>query len=180
MGKGIVEKLGQEFDIAVKWVGYELHPETPPEGKLLESIGPGFDADRMIRGLRSAGAPYGVSFSKITVIANSRLALEAGEFARDRGRFGQAHDRLFRGYFLEGQNIGAKPVIIELLKEIGLDANELDDALGRGLYTPRLQEALASGRGYGITAVPTFIVNEKQTIVGAQPYAVFQRTLQEL
>ncbi|MEW6771843.1 MAG: DsbA family protein [Bacillota bacterium] len=160
------------------WIGYELHPETPPAGKPLASICPGPDADRVLQSLRAAGAPYGVGFNRIEIVVNSRLALEASEFARDRGRFAEIHTRLFQAYFQEGQNIGEKPVILRLLRELGLDENEFNAAHEQGLYLPRLQRARELGREYGITAVPTFVINGKERIIGAQAYRVFQRVLE--
>jgi predicted DsbA family dithiol-disulfide isomerase len=134
--------------------------------------------EKAMRGLQSAGAPYGVEFGPLTVIVNSRPALEASEFAKDRGRFPEAHSRLFRAYFQEGENIGEKAVVLRLMEELGLNVRELEKAFENRVYFPRLEEARRLGKEYGVAAVPTFIVNEKNKIVGAQPYAVFQRALQ--
>ena len=40
------------------------------------------------------------------VLANSRLALQAAEFARENGRGDTFDERVFRAYFSEGLNIG--------------------------------------------------------------------------
>ena len=128
-------------------------------------------------GMNRAGAPYGVQFNPIVVVANSRLALEASELARDEGKFEEAHTRLFRAYFQEGENIGEKSTLLRLLSEIEINIHQLSDALDKHVYSNRLQQGLVKARKYGITAVPTFIVNGKEKIVGAQPYEVFQRCL---
>lgn len=128
-------------------------------------------------GMNRAGAPYGVQFNPIVVVANSRLALEASELARDEGKFEEAHTRLFRAYFQEGKNIGEKSELLRLFSEIGLNEQQLSDALDNHVYSARLDKSLVEARKYGITAVPTFIVNGKDKIVGAQPYEVFQRCL---
>ncbi len=45
----------------------------------------------------------------------------------------------------------------------------------------QLQEIAAAAHLEGATGgVPTFIINEKFKIVGAQPYSVFQETLQKI
>lgn len=131
----------------------------------------------MILGLNRAGEPYGIQFKPIDVVANSRLALEASEFARDAGKFEEAHTRLFRAYFQEGENIGQKSTLLRLLSEIGLNEHQLSDALDQRLYSARLQQGLVKAGKYGIKAVPTFIVNGNEKIVGAQPYEVFQRCI---
>ncbi|WP_347491596.1 DsbA family protein [Desulfoscipio sp. XC116] len=177
MGKGIVEKLKQEFDIAEEWVGYELHPETPPEGKLIKDLFPDVDIDKMLENFRRAGKPYGINFSGMNLVANSCLALQASEFARDKGKYEQAHARLFKAYFQEEMNIGDKQVLIKLFKEIGLNEDELMETLDKQPFLPRLQKARELARQYEITAVPAFIINDKKRLVGAQSYQVFQRAL---
>ncbi|WP_083939893.1 DsbA family oxidoreductase [Desulfoscipio gibsoniae] len=177
MGKGIVDKLKQEFDIAEEWVGYELHPETPSQGRLIRELFPDVDVNKMLENFRRAGQPYGIEFSGMNLVANSCLALQASELSRDRGKYEQAHARLFKAYFQEEMNIGDKQVLIKLFIELGLNEDELIEALDKQLYLPRLQKNRELARQYEITSVPTFIINEKQKLVGAQPYQVFQQTL---
>lgn len=133
----------------------------------------------MLATLRAAGAPYRISFGRLEVIANSRLAIAASEFARDKGRFEEAHNRLFEAYFREGLNIGEQSVILRLLEGIGLNANELKDALDKDLYQPRLQHSVELAHTYQVTVMPTFVINGEQKIVGAQPYRVFQKALKD-
>ena len=160
-------------------MGYELHPETPPEGKLLRQMFPNYDPTAMVANLSRAGAPYGISFSPLEVVANTRLALEAGEFAREAGLFEAAHDRLLRAYFQENENIGDKETLLRLLGEVGLDRQALSEALDSGAYADRLRQARARAREHDVTALPTFIINGKDKIVGAKPYGAFKRLLDE-
>lgn len=158
-------------------MGYELHPETPPQGKLIKEAFPGVDRQKMLENFRRAGEPYGVEFSGMNLIANSSLALQASELARDRGKYEQAHARLFKAYFQEELNIGDKQVLVKLFHELDITEDELVEALDKQLYLPRLERARELARQYEITAVPTFIINGKQKIVGAQSYQVFKRAL---
>lgn len=160
-------------------MGYELHPETPPEGKLLRQMFPNYDPAAMILNLNRAGAPYGITFSPLEVVANTRLALEAGEFAREAGLFEQAHERLLRAYFQEGENVGEKETLLRLLGEIGLDRQALSKALDSDAYATRLQQARERAREHDVTALPTFIINGKDKIIGAKPYEAFKRLLDE-
>ncbi len=159
-------------------MGYELHPETPPEGKLLRQMFPNYDPTTMIVNLNRAGAPYGITFSPLELVANTRLALEAGEFARDAGLFEQAHECLLRAYFQAGENVGDKETLLRLLGEIGLDRQALSEALDNGTYASRLQQARARARAHDVTALPTFVIEgSRDKIVGAKPYEAFKRLL---
>lgn len=130
--------------------------------------------------LRTAGAPYGVSFNTVEVLSNSRLALEATEFARDSGKFKEAHERFFESYFLEGKDIGNLKTVLEVCESLGLDVKALEDALRSGAYPDRLQKARALGAEHGVAGIPAFIFNGEKKIVGAQQYETFVRVLSEL
>ena len=45
IGKGIVERLKQEFSIIEEWLPFEIHPDTPPEGARWKDYFPGTGAD---------------------------------------------------------------------------------------------------------------------------------------
>lgn len=125
--------------------------------------------------LNQTGAPYEVEFKPLETIVNSRLALEAAEFARDAGKFEAADNRLFRAYFQDGLNISKKEVVLRLLAEIGIDEQSLSDALDAHTYSARLEQAHEKALANKIIALPTYIINGKEKVVGAQPYSAFKR-----
>ena len=174
---GLVDRLKQEFAIQVEWLGFEIHPETPPEGMPLIKMFPRADVDAMTARLNSMGAPFGLTFLKIVTISNSRLSLEAGEFAKEQGRFEQFHHSVFQAYFSQGKDIGNIEVLKKIGKDAGLDADALGKSLKTGKYRRVLEEAKGEAARLGITAVPTFIFNEKDRIVGAQSLDVFRERL---
>jgi predicted DsbA family dithiol-disulfide isomerase len=158
-------------------VSFEIHPETPPEGVPLAMRLPDVDWDGMYENLRRTGAQYHIMFGKVTLLSNSRLALEASEFARKQGKHDLFSEKVFHAYFTEALDIGRKEVVMELAGAAELDVGELKDALLQERYAQRLREATAEGQRYNITGVPAFIINGKHKIVGAQPIEVFQDTI---
>jgi predicted DsbA family dithiol-disulfide isomerase len=177
---GLVDKLKQDFDLSVEWLGFEIHPETPPEGMPLVKMFPRADVEGMTRRLNSMGAPFGLVFQKIVNISNSRLSLEAGEFAKDQGRFNEFHSSIFNAYFSQGKDIGSIEVLKQIGKEAGLDTDALGKALQTGTYRRAREEAKEEAARRGITAAPTFLFNEKDRIVGAQSIDVFRERLKAL
>jgi predicted DsbA family dithiol-disulfide isomerase len=164
----------------VEWLGVEIHPETPPQGMLIEQMFPTADRAAMMKNLRTMGAPFGIIFADITRISNSRPALQAAEFSRDRGRFEVFHDGVLQAYFGAGLDIGDHEVVLQLGREAGLDAAALHQALEAGTYLPRLREMQEEASAAGVTGVPTFILGGRRTIVGVQPIDVFRNTLRSL
>ncbi len=164
----------------MEWRGIEIHPDTPPEGLPIERMFRPEDTKRMMQNLRAMGAPFGIIFSDITRISNSRLALQAAEFSRDQGRFDAFHDALLQAYFAAGLDIGDFPVIAQLGRDVGLDIPALEKALGMGTYLPKLKQMQEEAAQAGVTGVPTFLLGARRTIVGAQPLEVFRNTLRSL
>jgi predicted DsbA family dithiol-disulfide isomerase len=161
-------------------MGYELHPETPAEGVMLNKLFSGFDPNAMVERLVRAGAPYGIGFNRLERLSNSRLALEASEFARDRGGFHQLHTAFFEAYFLEGRDIGSLATVMEVAGAAGLDTGALEAALHKGVYRERLAKARELGVKHQVAGLPTFIFNGAEKLVGAREYEAFTRTVKKL
>lgn len=177
---GIVDKLQEEFDLEVEWLGYELRPDTPPQGKLLRDIVTNFDPNAAVASLNRAGAPYGITFKPYERVSNTRLALEASEFARDQGLYEAVHKRLLSAFFQAGEDIGDKETLLRLMAEIGLDRVSLAEALDNGVYTARLQAIREKAKEHDVMSLPTFIINDQEKIVGARPYETFQQSLRQI
>ena len=155
-------------------MGFEIHPETPPEGTNLTDRFSRLQVEQMYQNLRARGTAFGIIFGDLTLLSNSRLAMEVAEFARDRGKFEPLHESLFRAYFTDTQDIGRHDVIMEMAAQIGLDTTALREALEQHTYAERLDNVTREAHQLGITAAPTFIVNDMYKIVGAHPLEVFQ------
>jgi predicted DsbA family dithiol-disulfide isomerase len=149
----------------------------PLDGIPMAKLFPGVDLKKRYESLSLAGSPYGIAFSEVSRASNSRLALEASEYARDKGRFESFHSGVFRAYFVETRDIGDLGVILELAEHAGLDPDDLRRALLEKRYAARLEEARQEAQQYEVTAVPTFIVNDNYKIVGAQPIEAFREKL---
>ena len=124
--------------------------------------------------LRQRGKEIGIVFGFRTLLSNSRLALEAGEYARDLGKHKKFHEHMFHAYFTEELDIGSLGVIASIAARCGLDVADMMNALKDGRYRSRLTEASKEGEKINLTGVPTFIINKKHKIVGVQPVDVFK------
>ncbi|MGB8648465.1 MAG: DsbA family protein, partial [Anaerolineae bacterium] len=114
------------------------------------------------------------------LIPNSRRALEATEYARAQGKHREFHHIVFRKYYGEGQDINRWDVLRAAAQEVGLDAEEMEREVERGQYHQALDDQIAEASAIGVNAVPTYVLDDKYGVVGAQPYEVFQRVLARL
>lgn len=123
---------------------------------------------------REVGLPLGSR----TRLANSRLALEAAEWAKGLGP--AAHDCLhraiFHAYFAEGLNIGDVEVLAGAATSCGLDAAELRRVLAERTYREAVQRQIDEARDLGVSAVPTFLAGG-YAVVGAQPSEAFRKLM---
>jgi predicted DsbA family dithiol-disulfide isomerase len=130
--------------------------------------------------LRRRGKEAGVIFGNRTILSNSRLALEASEYARDMGKYDAFHENIFHAYFTEGLDIGILDVIAAVAKKSSLDDTDMRKSLKDGRYSKRVEQARKEGQAINLTGVPTFIINAKHKIVGAQPIDVFRDLFREI
>ncbi|WP_083635399.1 DsbA family oxidoreductase [Dehalogenimonas formicexedens] len=179
MGKGLVDSFRDEFDIDDTWLGFEIHPETPPEGADVRNRYNPEDIAQLSEMLRRRAEELGLPYDPAPILANSALALAAAEFARDNGRFREFHHEMLSAVFARGQNIGSRDVIRETASRAGLDGAAMLKAIDQGAYVERLRESQAQGHELGVTGVPTFIINDRYAIVGAQPIETFRRVLRQ-
>jgi predicted DsbA family dithiol-disulfide isomerase len=135
------------------------------------------DIKRIMEHLRGMGAPFGITFVDRPILSNSRLALQAAEFAREHNLFDPFHTALFAAYFSQGLDIGHIDVLAMIAKDAGLDAGAMKQALQGGKYLPRLEAVKEEAAVRGVTGVPTFFIEGKKSVVGAQPLEVFRKAL---
>lgn len=107
----------------------------------------------------------------------SRRALEAAEFARDRGRYEELHHALFRAFFEFGRDIDDPEVLLEVAQGVGMDREELRAALEEGRYTERVLRDERLAHELGIAGVPAMLVGphgapleEAEMVSGAQRF----------
>lgn len=158
----------------MEWKPYEVHPDTPLEGW----IDPEWDsgAARELDLVRTLLGPDGPPIRLPRLVANSHPALEAAEYARERGQFAAFHRRVFAAYFVDELNIGLPEVLRALGYAAGLDGDDMVAAAGAHRYHDRLEQVRREIRWYGLYGTPTFIVGNRR-IAGAQPYATLAHLL---
>jgi predicted DsbA family dithiol-disulfide isomerase len=142
-----------------------------------------FPKDRlaaMTANLRTYGSQFGLQFNNLEVLSSSHLSLIAGEFARDHGKFHEYHEAVFKAYFTEGEDIGKVEVISKILQKLNLEVNEFMSASKEGTYEYRLEQATSAAHINQINSTPTFIINDKYAVVGAQPLESFRKALLDM
>jgi predicted DsbA family dithiol-disulfide isomerase len=173
----VVEKLKQEYDVDVEWRPFYLYWDTPPEGQDLPAYVLRARAGGSEERLKNIALSHGMEFRSTERIYNTRLAHEATEYARENGRGNEFHKALFHRVYAEGQDPSQWSVLRANAEEVGLNADEMQQQVESHRYTDIVEEQVRWAQQIGVTGVPTYVIDERYAVVGAQPYEVFKNAL---
>ena len=158
---------------------FYLRPDTPPEGMELPAHVKAHMKGMQTHLVQMANAA-GLRMIFPDRIPNTRLAHEATEYARQKGKANEFHQAVFDLYYGRGEDISRWEVLQQAAKEASLDADEMREQVEQGKFTALVSEQVRQAAELGIDGVPTYILNDRYAIVGAQPYEVFEQAIQQL
>jgi predicted DsbA family dithiol-disulfide isomerase len=191
----VVEKLKAEHNVDVEWRPFYLYFDTPLEGRELPDHVKRARANGSEERLSQIADSYGMEFVSTKRIYNTRLAHEATEYAREHGnpaRFNspiqrdeggkgnEFHKVIFRKVYAEGEDPSQWDVLRSAAEEVGLDADEMQREVESEKYTANVADQVRWAYQIGVTGVPTYVINNRYAIVGAQPYEVFKSALEQI
>jgi predicted DsbA family dithiol-disulfide isomerase len=103
--------------------------------------------------------------------ASSIPAQTAAKCAERQGEaaFARLHDRLFTALFRDGLDIGRPDVLHRLAREAGLDLPRFESDYAAEAYEAVLRDCAEGAAWFGVSSLPTVILNEKLSLVGALP-----------
>ncbi len=170
--------MEKEYEIQVKWRAFPLHPDTPEQGLSLEALfakkGMPMDVDKMMAQLQATAAKFDLPMGNRKMTYNSRLAQEVGLWAEEKGKGHAFHMAAFNAYFVAGDNLAKKEVLLALIRSAGLDPKEGETVMDQRTFKGAVDADWELSRTKGVTAVPTFIMGLDR-LVGAQPHAVLEK-----
>src|SRR5215510_12615511 len=106
---------------------------------------------------------------------HSEQAALASECAAEQGKFWEYHDQLFKN---QGGLAFTETKLKQYARDIGLNVGVLGACLETGKYRQKVERETEAAANLGGRGTPLFIVNQRP-LVGAQPYGVFQKMIDE-
>jgi predicted DsbA family dithiol-disulfide isomerase len=183
VGERRLARLDGSFDLEVERSFLEIHPETPPEGRPISSLGyPPERWAQLTANLARMGKEEGLFFIDRTFTTNSHKALLLAEAVRESGSgvFEALNEALFRAYFSEGKNIGDPVVLRRIAEEAGVPGETVDRAWSDPRFEERLKRQHDAASRVGVTGIPTFILGNKWILEGAVPTEMLTKVAQEI
>lgn len=176
---GLINKLKKNYDITDEWISFEIHPETPLEGVNLEDRFGKARLESSIGFLSQRAKELDLGFGMLTHMPNSSLAHQLTYYARDKGLFPEAHRAIMEAYYKDSRDIGSIDVLTEIASDIGLNGIEVKGILESSKYLDDVNSSSRKAISQGISSTPTFIINDKHTISGAQPLETFINIIEQ-
>ena len=114
---------------------------------------------------------------------DSILASEASYCAQNQDKFWKYHNMLYDNW--AGENTGwiTNRLLSEFAKESGLNLEKFNSCMNNSIFYQKVIDNEQFAMKINIDATPSFLIfneNEVYRIKGAQPFEVFEQTIQEL
>jgi len=116
----------------------------------------------------------------ITRQPNTAAAHALIHWAGLEGKQNAAVSALFRAYFKEGRDIGARDVLLRIADSIGMDRDLTARLLDAGADRDAVIDADRTARTRGIQGVPFFVVAGQHAVPGAQDTELWVQVIDEL
>jgi predicted DsbA family dithiol-disulfide isomerase len=177
LGKRRLDKalaLVPEIEAEVVYRPFFLDPTIPPTGlSRAEYMRAKFgdrDLKQLHKPLEEAGARDGVpyAFDKITRTPNTLNAHRLIRWALQAGKQPAVVEALFVAYWRDGKDVGAIDVLAEIATACGLDGAEVMRLLSMPTDAKDVMEEVQQAYQLGVQGVPTFIIDQRYGISGAQ------------
>jgi predicted DsbA family dithiol-disulfide isomerase len=176
----VVDQLKAEYKVDVEWRPFYLRPNTPPEGMDLPDYILRARANGSEERLSDMANLHNLQYIPTERIYNTRIAHEATEYAREHDKGNEFHRVVFHKVYAEGQDPGKWEVLRSAAEEVGLDADDMQTVVNGSKYTAEVAEQVQHAYQIGVTGVPTYVINDRYAVVGAQPYEAFKRALTQI
>ena len=189
LGKRRLDKaLAQLPDIRVEVVNrpFFLDPTIPAEGlDRHKYMADKFGEARLAtihKPLEEMGAKDGVPyhFDRITRTPNPLDAHRLIRWAQQAGKQAEVVEALFCAYWSDGKDIGDADVLSQIAQSCGMDGNEVARLLSTGVDAEAVLDEVRKAYALGVQGVPTFIINNKYGISGAQEVGTLAEAIKKI
>jgi predicted DsbA family dithiol-disulfide isomerase len=183
-----LEKLKGDIAVDLHFQPFELNPQMGADGQdIVEHIAQKYgstsaDIERNRENITARGAAVGFQFNmqKRGRIYNTFDAHRLLHWAETEGKQEALKNALFSAYFTEGRNPSDHTVLIDVARQVGLDAKRAAAILESDEFAAEVREREKFYTDRGIQAVPSVIINDQHLIQGGQPAELFERALRQL
>src|SRR5262245_20914437 len=182
-----VAELADEVHIDITYRPYQLAPTATPGTTMpvLEAYSRKFGgperAAQIIDHITSVAAGDGLEFRMDRALrANTLLAHRLLWLAEATGHQAALKERLLRAYFCDGLDVGDPEVLAACAADVGMPADKVLAFLDSDDGVAEVQAQMRAAFDAEITAVPTYVLDGRWAIPGAQDPETFVTVIRRL
>jgi predicted DsbA family dithiol-disulfide isomerase len=177
VGKRRFEAALAEFegDVNLRWRSFELDPGAPAEREgsgaehLAEKYGMSVEeAQARQQQMRDMAAGDGLDMRQdLNRGGNTFDGHRLLQLAAEHGLQDEMKERLMRAYHTEGELISDHATLVRLADEVGVPGAQ--EMLASDRFAAEVRDDERTAHEIGISAVPTFVIDRRLGVAGAQP-----------
>ncbi|MFN6976529.1 MAG: DsbA family oxidoreductase [Gemmobacter sp.] len=171
----------------IAWHPFQLNPDLPRVGAdrrayLEAKFGGRARAVEIYARIVEAaqGAGVTIALDKIERQPNTLDAHRVIHWAGIEGRQSLVQEALMRAYFQHGRDIGDAATLAAIAGEAGMDAGAVARLLATDADRDDIAARDADARAKGVNAVPTFLIDRRYVLQGAQPVQLWLEVIDEI
>lgn len=176
-----------EHPFAIEWHPFQLNPEMPKTGMdrrayMEAKFGGQEGAVRAYLPLveHAANAGAELNLDRIARQPNTLDAHRVIHWAGLEGRQTPMVAALFRALWRDGRDIGDPETLADIAGEVGLDRAMIRRLLAGDGDAAEIRARDAHARDRGVSGVPTFVIDNRYVLQGAQPTDVWTRIIEDI
>lgn len=183
-----LEQFEHRDEVGVVWHSFQLDRTAEPvdDAPVIDRIATkyGVPREQMVaqhEQMARDAASVGLDFQWEQLRGgNSYDAHRLIHFARTLGLEEPLTQRLMTAWYSEGEAIGDQDTLVRLAVEAGLEADAVRALLASDDHGIDVRTDLALASQIGITSVPTFVLDQKYGVTGAQPVEVLLSSIRQV
>ena len=181
-------EMGDEVEVDLHWHPFELNPQMPPEGQdVREHVAQKYGTTaaqssavraRLIQLAESLGVEF--RYNEGMRIHNTFRAHQLLHWAGIQGKQTELELAFFESYFSREEDVDEVDVLVAAVGRAGLDEEQARAVVTDARYADTVREEQRFWLSKGIHAVPSFVLDQRYLIPGAQDPEVFVAALKRL
>lgn len=183
-----MQQLKAEINFHIEWVAFELNPDPEARSEpILPALARKYGrSEAEMResqvNMMQIAESLGLNFSKMQqrYTCNTFDAHRMVKWAAVKGKATQMTLALFDAYFGQAKDISESSVLVACADEVGLDPGRARRILTSNEFTDHVHKDEQKYQQAGITSVPTFIINHRHMVAGAQQPQQFTDIFRQL
>ncbi|MCA6064183.1 DsbA family oxidoreductase [Thalassolituus marinus] len=183
-----LQAMAGQVEADIHWQPFELNPDMPGEGQnlrehLQQKYGSSAEESKAVRErITSMGEQLGVTFNFTDEqrIVNTFSAHQLLHWAGNSGLQTALKMALFNAYFRDGLDVSRHDVLVDIARDVGLDAHQAHAVLADQRYAAEVRNKEQQWQESGIRSVPAIILDQKYLLSGAQPPEAYVKALSEI